>query len=331
MSENRTESSQADQLIEQLDGELSELKQAHQTLREKTRKLLMTVAAVILVAAVVLAATAGEDGIAMAVVLLIGSSMVTAFLLFQRHRQWATRVLEQVMPAICDMHEKLKYAPTVSEDKRAFVEPWQKLELVAHHSKRELNHHLRGRHRNRHFEVVAARLSTGGKDGQTVFDGLLMRIQTGRDVPARIVVRPRSMFSFRLKNTVEVKLGNESFDERFEVCHDEADPKGEQRVREIFTPEMQEALLSISREEGGLTHDRAAITAGFIHDSLYLTLVQAQSSKVGKVSVEKPVKFLQVRNFLREDPQLEKTVREALEHVGVIYRIIDRLPERQGG
>ncbi len=331
MGEIREDNSQADQLIEQLDGELGELKQKHQSLRQKTQMQLMAAAAVLLVVAAVLAVTAGEDGMGMAVALLIGSAVGFTLLIVIRQRAWTRQVLDRVMPAICDRHEKLQYAPTVHDDPRAFVEPWRKLELVAHHRKRQLNHHLRGKHRNRHFEVVAARLSSGGKDSHTVFDGLLMRIQTGRDVPARIVVRPRSLLSFRVNDTLEVKLGNDAFDERFEVRHDEADPEGEQRVRDIFTPQMQEALLAISREEGGLAHDRAALNAGFIHDSLYLTLVRAQSSKVGKVSVEKPVQFLQVRNFLRKDPRLEETAREALEHVGVIYRIIDRLPARQHG
>jgi len=332
VTDNMKQIPDADSLITQLGSDLSDLEQQRLALRERTRSQLMAMAAGAVIAAIILAMMLSADNQGLAALLVVAAVIGGVVMLLRRQGQWKALVFERVMPIICDGHEQLQYKQRVG-NAEAFIKPYEKLSLFGRSTSRKLEHYLTGTHRGRQFEVISAQLSrkSGGKNSgsSSVFDGLLFRIQMPVELPARIIIRPRGLFFSRIPDMVNVTIGNEEFDERFLVSHEESDPEGEARAHRVLTPAMQQVLLTISAEEGGLVNNRGAISAGLIYDSLYLTLTRANVGQAGKIKFEKPKQFLDAGFFFRANSDLEKAVREMLHDVGIVYRIIDRLQQAE--
>ena len=342
MNKDTEQVSLEDRLVQQLRGNLNALQKQHRDLRRKTFIqifLIFLIGGLLALIAIVLDPGKGLEWSLAALFLAMVGALV---LVVNRQDPWARTVGAQLMPAICAVNEELKYQSTF-EHEQDFFEAFQKLNLIGHYQQPELQHYLRGRHRGRHFELVSARLlqrikNSGSHKNQTKsFKVLLLRIQSSHDLPARISILPRSRDSvssrvedrFREEDMVVIELGDTEFDTIFAVGYDRADPQGEERVRQMLTPDMQKALVAISRIRGP-QYLSPKLHVGMMHDSLYLRLQLFKPIALfGIIPSEIPATFAPVRFFLLPDPEFERNVRLMVKDVATIYRIIDQLPSQK--
>lgn len=337
MNKNTEQASLEDQLVLQLRGKVDSLQKQHRELRRKTFIQIGVIFASAGLLAIIAAVLDPEKVLGWSLAALFLAVVSGLVLVVNRQNSWERTVSEQMMPAICSSNEKLEYQSTFEHEKK-FFKAFQELNLIGRHQKPELLHYLRGRHLDRHFELVNARLEMRtGKNTNSSFKVLLLRVQSSHDLPARISILPRSRNSvssrvkdrFREEDMVRIELGDTEFDRIFVVGYDRADPEGEERVRQILTPDMQKALVAISRIRGP-QYLSPTLRVGMIHDSLYLRLQLFKPFALfGIIPSELPAPFAPARFFLLPDPAFERNVRPILENIATIYRIIDELPPQK--
>jgi hypothetical protein len=323
-----------EQVLSSLGPRLSQLQTEHAELREQTKTLLIWIASASVLLALVVRLALGSGWGGMAFLVLVAGGVLCGWQLMRRQKQWEQRVLGAAVPEICSALEEIEYQPTVAANE--FLAPFEKLEVIGSSNHRQLNHHFRGRHQQTGFEIVEANLYRTSKGGRrssssstTIFQGLLFRIQLPVTVEQRLLISPRvsiGLFNKRA-DMVEVPFDDPAFDEKFVVHHELDCPDGAAQAHEVLTPEFRQALLEINEREGKKAYGMGGFTLGLMYDSLYLALSRFQKSgEVGKIQIEKPVPFLDVRFFMFADPQLQTRVARMVEDVGTVYRVIDRLP-----
>jgi len=288
----------------------------------------MSVAVAAVVLALALWLVLGKQGGGLAILVMLAGVGYTAYLLYRRQKHWEQRVLDEVIPEICSVLGGVKYQAVVSSE--GYLAPYELLGVVNESNQHNLTHHFRGVHQGVGFECAHANLqfTSGGKSKTStpVFEGLLFRIQIPVNIDAKILILPNAGVFSKRRDMVGVPLGNPAFDAKFVVSHEMSNPQGEALIRSVITPEFQSALLSINKRESTLAYDRAAFTAGIIHDSLYLALTRFKlSSSIGPIKVERPQPFLTMGFFMREHSGLERSVKEMVIDIETVYRIIEEL------
>ena len=269
-------------------------------------------------------------GIALLVVL--GGAGLAIYLAVRAQRAWSSAVLAQVMPALCKAWGEVSYQPEAP--RKDFVDPFETLHAIGNHNRRRLEHYFSGRAGDRRFEMLHADLThaSGGKNSSStpVFYGLLIRIQLFNPAPLPILVAPNYRLFGKIRDMTQVSLDLPEFSEKFmvHVPADRAD--GPDQARAFLDSKWQQALLAINAGEGRLIHDRAALRIGLIEDSCYIALSRwGAGGSVGKIKFERPRPFLDVPFVMKETASLEDSVRTMLEDIGVVFRVINQLPDQK--
>jgi len=306
------------------------LEAEREALRQKSKKQLTSGAMAAVVLALALWLVLGKQGEGLAILVMLAGVGYAVYLLYRGQKQWEQRVLDEVIPEICSVLGGIKYQAVVSSE--GYLAPYELLGVVNESNKHNLTHHFRGVHQGVGFECAHANLqfTSGGKSKTStpVFDGLLFRIQIPVNIDAKILILPNAGVFSKRRDRVAVALDNPGFDAKFVVSHEMSNPQGEALIRSVITPELQSALLRINERESTLAYDRAAFTAGIIHDSLYLALTRYKlSSSIGPIKIERPQSFLAMGFFMRENSGLENSVKEMVMDIETVYRIIDELDD----
>jgi hypothetical protein len=268
-------------------------------------------------------------GIAFLVVL--GGAGLAIYLALRAQRSWSSTVLAQVMPALCKAWGEVRYQ--LDAPRKDFVDPFQTLHAVGNHNRRRLEHYFAGRAGARRFEMLHAdlTLASGGRNSSStpVFYGLLIRIQLFAPVPLPILVAPNDRLFGKIRDMTQVSLELPEFNEKFMV-HVPADRQdGPGRARDVLDSQWQQALLAVNAGEGRLIQNRAALRIGLIEDSCYIALSRwGGGGSVGKIRFERPRPFLDVPFVLKGTVGLEDSVRTMLDDIGVIFRVIEQLPDQ---
>ena len=330
--EARAMSPQASQVVDHLRPQLAALERERQALSDRTRRLLIIIGVTSLLAAVLLRLILGSDWGGMAILALIAGAVVAVWQLMVRQKQWEQRVLDAAIPVICESLGEIAYQATTSAND--FVPAFEKLGVVGTSSRRELRHYFRGKYDGTGFEFADAMLRSGSSSknsgGSTaVFQGLLFRIQLPYSVDQRLLISPRVSIKLLNKRAdmSEVLLADPAFDEKFVVHHELNHPDGAALAARIITPEFRQGLLELNQQEGNKAFGMGAFVIGLMYDSLYIAKSGYQkTSAIGKIQIESPIPFLDVRFFMRSKSKLEERVGRMVEDVATVYRVIDKLP-----
>jgi len=324
----------APQVMAQLHTQLTQLERERKALREGTLRFAAVVAVGSSLCALLVWLILGSGWGGVAVLVLVAGAALTVWQLLRRQEQWEQRVLDVVIPVICESLGTITYRPDIKV--ADFLPPFEKLGVVGDANQQRLRHHFRGHYNDTGFEfahAVLERASRGGGKNRggstTVFQGLLFRIQLPFSVDQRLLISPRVKFTLFNKrgDMSAIALGDTAFDEKFMVHHDSSWTGGPEVVQQVLTPALRRALLDINAREGKLAYDMGAFVAGLMYDSLYVALTRfRKSAAIGKVQIEKPAPFLDVRFFLFQDAQLEQRIASMIDDIGIVYRMIDTLP-----
>ncbi len=334
-SETRQGPAQAARVVEQLRPRLAELERERMQLREQTLRLLVVIGAASAIIALLVRLVLGSGWGGVAFLVLIAGVVVAGWQIVRRQTRWEQQVLDAVIPVICQSLGDIAYQPGVEVGD--FLPAFEKLGVVGHSNRQRLRHYFRGRHQQTGFEFVDAALDRtssrkgkgNGGDAVTVFQGLLFRIQLPFSVDQRLLISPRvsiKLFNKRA-DMCEITLGDEAFDEKFVVHHDMDQTDGAALAEQVLTADFRRALLELNQQEGKLAYELGAFVIGLMYDSLYMAKTRYQrSGSIGKLQIEKPVPFLDVRFFLFRDSRLEEGVGRMVDDVATVYRVIHTLP-----
>ena len=269
-----------------------------------------------------------------AVLVMIAGVVLAIVWAVRAQKAWSDRVIDALMPEICRAWGELHYARAAPRSD--FVDPFVTLHAVGAHNQRKLEHYFSGRLGDRRFEMLHADLSrsSGRRHGSrnstsvAIFHGLLIRVQLLRPAPLPILILPSSRLTGKIRDMAPVPLESPAFADHFAVHVPGDRPDGPQLARSFLDQSRQDALLAINRSEGRLIDGRTALRVGLIGDSGYLSLSRwAEGGQVGKLRFERPRPFLAVPWLLRRSMMLDSCVRDMLEDAGVVFRIIDQLPD----
>lgn len=318
---------ESDQLVERMRPKLDELKKEHQTARQSLLRSLAVIGVVTLVAAVAVAVAAAitlDAGAAMIGLLpLMISFVVILKVTHGKQNRWRLRVAKLVLPELCKQFEgEVAYQ---AEADRAFVKPFTKLELAGPWGGGEVQHFMGGKYRGRQFEMVYAHLRAGGGEGgsSTLFQGLLLRIQTQTRFEPGISIRPNFGLSTAFGKRA-IPTGNKAFDELFLVSADDNSLTESEQVNQVFTPNWQQALLTINDQLGPMPftgHSR--LSAGLKYDALYMML---SLDEKGRFRTLRHRPFPDAPHLLATEPSLERVLKKLINEAGIVFRVIDQLP-----
>jgi len=316
------------ELIERLQPRIDAVERKRQNSRVRLIRNLVLFAAAAVILALTLILTGAGFGFAL-LPLIVG--VVGGLWLLQRvQKRWSASAQNELVPLICEsISDDLEYGNTLDSDD--FVAPFDALNLVGNWSRANLAHFLRGRHDQVRFEMVHATLEhiSRNKDSDdsanTVFHGLLCRIELPMSVDPGISIRPN--FGWFIKNLASnaIPTGDAAFDETFLVTPERGAELDASQVESVLTPEWRRALLAINAQEGRLAYDRPALAAGLKYDSLYLSLSRYEAGRLGPIKTERPQPFLAVGHVMPRQSRLVDGIETMVNDVCVIHRIIEKL------
>jgi hypothetical protein len=262
------------------------------------------------------------------IVMLFTAGIGIFELVRRRSSAFGQRLVEIVMPEISRFLGEIHYDPAGPGE--SFVTPFENLRLVGSSNSKSVEHHVRGAHRGIAFELVQAELVNrrrGSKSGpQTVFKGLLVRIQVPVAAPSGILIaRDRGRlintlmewFSIgRRKSAHRVPMRDAEFERRFAVyC---ADPETAHR---FVTPGFMSAIRRIDDEIGGRSllqalssGSRTSLAAAFEGDTFYMAIARSK-------------RLLDTRSLLRSDVSIEDEIHKIFADITLLHRIVDKLRE----
>lgn len=181
-------------------------------------------------------------------------------------KKWTTGLMSEVIPVMCDFLGSMRYggptlSPAVFED----------LGVVPTHTGARLDDTVNGSHNGRAFTLTEARLTTrtrtakGRTRTQTVFRGLMIRIDLAEDVPQIYFARDRGGIANRLSEAFSpVRRGREKVETQFPDFEDlyETYTDDPAAARRFITRRLTDGLLEIARGETGAERYVAAATRG---------------------------------------------------------------------
>ena len=323
-----------EQFLASVGPQLRQLASRRQALRGATLRYGgALLAAGLLGAIVLLLVFRGRPELAHLAVPALAAGVVGAIWIGVRNqRRWGSEAHSTLLPAACEvLPGGLDYTAEAPVDD--ILKPFEALNLVGHSNRRKVNHRLTGEYRDRQFEVAHANLrrkSGGGKNSTTttVFQGLLLRIQTRQRVEAGITVGPKAGAIMQLFSGASVPTGNDAFDEAFQVQLDPDTDESRREMGQVLDAPMQDALLAVADSEGRAADNRPTFQAGFKYDSLYIALSRTETAPlIGPLKTERPRPFLRPGLHLRAEVDLEQAAVDMLRDIHTIHRIIDRLPD----
>ncbi|TVQ34843.1 MAG: DUF3137 domain-containing protein [Wenzhouxiangella sp.] len=322
-------------LMRAIASEARSLEAEHDRYRAVARRDIAILAVAGLIMALAMIIWGGASLIAAFASAAIVASLLGFFRVPKLGERWIGQVNEQVLPALCERVEGMHHEATM---RREFLKPFEKLEVIGDQWNRSVfGPFFRGRLSGTDFEFGQATLTrkSGGKNSSTelIFRGLLLRIRLPFEVKDRVLVTGKSMLSGR-RHMVNVDLNDETFHDTFAtyVAQDHPDPEG--LARSVLLPEWRSALVAINQAQSGGSGPHAAIQAGFIHDSLYLTLRRFSVEPVGQggTTMLRPGReFFQVPLKLFSEPDIESDLAGMVDDLLTAHRIVDQLPLIQGG
>lgn len=249
------------------------------------------------------------------------AAAVGAWLLWRRHAaRWEGALAARVMPVICEFVGDLDYDHAAT---RGFpLEHARALGAVPAHDRARLSDRLSGRYRDTAFEIVEARLQVrrSGKDDNrrtdTVFRGLLFRVETPEQIPSKILIaRDLTKIGNMLgklfsgdsgRGMPKVELPHPEFERRFEVHAEDPDV-----ARRVLAPAFLDNLLMIDRHEGAGERGRA-MQAAFHGRDFFLALNRSGD-------------FLEMSALSRPVGDIEPALHRVFDDIALVRRVIDRL------
>ncbi len=240
--------------------------------RQETQRREMRGKAMMWIAASALAGAAGaaagvmlEWGIApfIAPFLALGASFVTYG---HYQKKWTTGLMSEVIPVMCDFLGSMTYG-----GQRLSPAEFEDLGVVPTHTGARLDDTVNGTHHGRAFTLTEARLTTrtrtskGRTRTQTVFRGLMIRIDLAEDVPQIYFARDRGGIANRLSEAFSpVRRGREKVETQFPDFEDlyETYTDDPAAARRFITRRLTDGLLEIARGETGAERYVAAATRG---------------------------------------------------------------------
>ncbi len=314
----------------QLSSKLSVLEREREQLAKRTKGGLLLLAIVCagsaLVARLALANFSPDMARTIPVLILVGGVVLAVWQVVRRHNQWKQRVLDTVIPTLCESLGEMTYQPTLEASE--FLPAFVKLDLVGGSGNSQLSHCFSGRYKKAGFELVEATLKTSGSDAKTFFEGLLLRVQLSHSVDQRLLIAPRVSIKLLNKRAdmKELSTGDPDFDAKFVVHHEVARPDGADMIDQILTPDFRRSLLEFHHQESKQAYGMPGFTIGLMYDSLYMAMTRYQKTRsIGGIQMEGVVPFLDVRFFLMSDSRLDEKVTAMVKDVTMVHRMIDQL------
>ncbi|MGM0584374.1 MAG: DUF3137 domain-containing protein [Pseudomonadota bacterium] len=250
------------------------------------------------------------------------ASAVGAWLLWRRHAaRWEGALAARVMPVVCEFVGDLDYDHAAT---RGFpLEHAKALGAVPAHDRARLSDRLSGRYRDTAFEIVEARLQVKRSDDDgdsrktdTVFRGLLFRVETPEEIPSKILIaRDLTKIGNMLgklfsgdagRGMPKVELPHPEFERRFEVHAEDPDV-----ARQVLAPAFLDNLLLIDRHEGAGERG-PAMQAAFHGRDFFLALNRQDG-------------FLEMGALSRPVGDIEEALHRVFDDIALVRRVIDRL------
>ena len=181
-------------------------------------------------------------------------------------KKWTTGLTSEVIPVTCDFLGSMSYG-----GQRLSPAEFEDLGVVPYHTGSTLDDTVNGSHDGLGYTLTEARLTTrtrtskGRTRTQTVFRGLMIRIELAGDAPGIYFARDRGGLANRLSEAFSpVRRGREKIDTgfpEFEALYETYtdDPAA---ARRFVTPRLTGGLLEIARGETGAARYVAAATRG---------------------------------------------------------------------
>ncbi len=261
----------------------------------------------------------------------------------KRQVAWQAHLLSTVLPELTRGMGDVDYENNGIDP--ATTTPFERLGLIQKSTQKHLSHLMRGRHRNIGFELVYAELfrrSSGGSKSRarsdSVFNGLLCRIETLAAIPFCVVIQQRrfgipAAMSKMLESSVtsgltQIDPGPGEFAEKFEIRAALRSDADFDLVKTLICPSLQQALLELNAQEGALIGDRAAFSAAFLDHDFFLALSRYGKTSIVGLEIERVRPFLDGGVYIfGDEADLQKHLFAVSTDIRIPHRIIDRFVE----
>ncbi len=260
---------------------------------------------------------------------LLAGAAIAAWLLAPGQARWKQRILDAVLPEICEHVGELEYQAEVPSD--ALLRAFARVGILDE-SCGKLEHHFRGRYRGLGFECVNAEVYF--KPGRLFnrnsyhFEGLLYRIQLPMIVERPILIMPKRRL-IRHNDTsrlLRIQLDDAAFDDRFEVYVQPGAADDAAVVATLLSPEARQAVLELAHG-GGKLDGFSRMSFALAQDSLYLVVWRfGWQTLPGGTEYQVLNSFLGLPLYIKRDPALEQRIANLAEDISEVHRIMDRLP-----
>ncbi len=190
-------------------------------------------------------------------------------------------VKDLVIGPVCEFLGDVQY-----ERKPSRHEPdpdrFEDLGVVPSHSRARLEDRFIGRYRDTGFQMVEARLASGGKNKRTVFRGLLFDIEVPKPFTGRILmIGDKGVLANKLSAFFKEKFGGlerlafgGAFEERYEVYADRPE-----EARGLLSPTFQDTMVALAEAA-----DRRALNAAMAEGRFLLALPHSKDLfEIGKL------------------------------------------------
>jgi hypothetical protein len=229
-----------------------------------------------------------------------------------RRNAFDDAVAERIGPILCRFMGLDGFHRKVSSD---FVDPgrFRALRLVRSYTRAELQDGLEGAWRDVRYRLVEARLiARSGRSSTQVFRGLLMQIETPREMPAIVFLKARAPVLRWLRERLfpglrrfeRLTFPDPEVEARYDVYTDDATA-----ARAVLSPAFGRTLLALRAEQGG---GRGHLAAAFQGGWFYVALRRRRD-------------FLRITGFDVDPAGFPERCRAALADLTLPRRVIDTL------
>ena len=227
-------------------------------------------------------------------------------------RRFHDQLRVMVMPALCEAIGDIAHA--VGGAPGLDLDALEKLGLLPHYHRRQIDDVFVGRHRDTGFILAEATLrqrSRGSKGGtRTKFRGLILAIATPHEIPARILIaKDAGLVGNKVigwlrncQGLERILLPHPGFEQHFELYADRA----EVALRTV-TPGLCDALVALAE-----AHDGRPLQAALLGRHFYLTMPKRGD-------------HFSLGSLFRPLDRLEEDAGRVLHDVQIVHRVIDTL------
>jgi hypothetical protein len=214
-------------------------------------------------------------------VLFAAAVLIGYFVISAPARQQREEVKDLVIGPICDFLGELAYERKPSSH-QPDPDRFEDLGVVPQHSRTKLEDRFTGRYRDTGFQMIEARLRTGGKNKRTVFRGLLFEIEVPKPFSGRVLmIGDQGILGNTITEFLKEKFGGlerlefgGAFEERYQVFTDTPEA-----ARRLLSPGFQGTMVALAEAA-----DRKALNAAMAEGRFLLALPHSKDLfEIGKL------------------------------------------------